>query len=102
MKLQMNLCLNEYYVNKGRYPQKHLNDLISLSQNMVNISKAPICSIKSVGEGTGQTQVIHLGNLYSGPLNSTTQSASGVQTELFQAPTSSGGARSASQNPKYS
>jgi len=98
----MNLFLNEYYVNKGRYPQKNLNDLISLAQNMVNISKAPVCSIKSVGEGSAQAQVIQLGNLYSGPLNSTAQSASGVQTEPSQAPTSSSGARSASQNPKYS
>ena len=36
---------------------------------MVNISKAPVCTIKSVGEGIAQTQVIQLGNLYSGPLN---------------------------------
>lgn len=66
----MNQYLNEFYINKGRYPQKYLNDLISLAQNSVNITKAPVCSIKNVGEGTNQTQVIQLGNLYSGPLNS--------------------------------
>lgn len=72
MKVQMNQYLNEYYLNKGKYPQKYLNDLIALAQNMVNISKAPVCSIKSQGEGSNQTQVIQLGNLYSGPLNSAT------------------------------
>jgi hypothetical protein len=43
----MNQYLNEYYLNKGKYPQKYLNDLIALAQNMVNISKAPVCSIKA-------------------------------------------------------
>jgi len=71
----MNQYLNEYYLNKGKYPQKYLNDLIALAQNMVNISKAPVCSIKAQGEGSSQTQVIQLGNLYSGPLNSASANA---------------------------
>jgi hypothetical protein len=31
VKVQMNQFLNEYYLNKGKYPQKYLNDLIALA-----------------------------------------------------------------------
>jgi hypothetical protein len=42
-------------MNKGKFPQKYLNELITLSQDIVHINKAPVCSIKTVGEGTNQT-----------------------------------------------
>ncbi len=63
----MNQMLNEYYMNKGKHPQKLLNELIQLAQDQVHISKAPVCSIKASADGSNQ--IIQLGNLYSGPLN---------------------------------
>jgi len=49
-KVQMNSLLTEYYLNKGKHPQKLLLEMINLAQNMISITKAPVCSIKQ-GDG---------------------------------------------------
>jgi len=48
----MNLFLNDYYLNRGRNPQKLLSEMINLAQDMVSISKAPVCWITSNNDGT--------------------------------------------------
>lgn len=47
----MNQMLTDYYVNKARNPQKLLSEMINIAQDMVQITKAPTCSIKPAGDG---------------------------------------------------
>lgn len=57
----MNTLLTDYYSNKGKFPQKLLSKLINLAQDMVDITKAPVCSIKPAGDGS---HIVQLGNIY--------------------------------------
>lgn len=50
--MQMNMLLTEYYAGKGKTPQKLLQELALLAADMVEISRAPVCTIKPAGDGT--------------------------------------------------
>lgn len=52
MKVQMNMLLTDYYAGKVKTPQKLLTELINLAQDMVEITRAPVCSIKQGTEGS--------------------------------------------------
>lgn len=46
-RLSQNMALLDYYTNKGKTPQKLINDLIALTTEMCSIPQAvPSCSIK--------------------------------------------------------
>lgn len=94
----MNSLLTDYYLNKGKHPQKLLTELINLAQDMVDLSKVPILTIKPANDSISN-QIIQLGNIYSGPLNSVGPLAS---PELSQALPGSSSHRSTSQNPAKS
>ncbi|CDW85417.1 ccr4-not transcription complex subunit 10 isoform x4 [Stylonychia lemnae] len=68
-RYQQNLFITEYYANKCKFPQKYLSDMVNLAQDMVQITKAPVCSIKAVQENGLSQQLVQFGNLYQTQIN---------------------------------
>eukprot|EP00347_Sterkiella_histriomuscorum_P018969 403343469 len=68
-RYQQNVLITQYYAEKCKFPQKYLNDLTNLATDMVQITKAPNCSIKQVTENGVTQNLIQIGNQYQIPAN---------------------------------